>query len=193
MDVIACCGARCKAAGATTRAQINTSDHFMRSIRGNTTVIVLAGITAFAFLGVVSFAAINANKALARDAQRLSDINVMRAALSLYSQKNNGFPVSSSPIALGTGNGNVLCSPSRDYTRQGGGPRDGFFPDAKSCDGEQIFLSSVPRNPRPNSAEYVYSATKDGTDYNIIFTLENNFGKLMRGQNCAKSAGITKC
>ena len=163
------------------------------STQGNTTIIVLAAITAFALLGLFSFMAINANKALARDAQRISDMNVIRAALSLYSQKNNGYPVSPSPLPLGIGENKVLCSPSRDHISAGGSPRDGIFKDNAPCNAEQVFLQSIPQNPRPASNEYIYSSTPDGTDYNILFILETNYGALEHGAHCAKSAGITKC
>lgn len=161
--------------------------------KGNTTIIILSAITACALLGLFSFMAINANKALARDAQRISDMNVIRAALSLYSQKNNGYPVSPSPLALGAEDNRVLCSPSRDHISQGGSPRDGIFINSTPCNAEQIFLQSIPQNPRPETFEYTYSSTPDGTDYNILFILETNYGTLEHGAHCAKSAGIVKC
>lgn len=161
--------------------------------KGSTTAWILGGITAFALLGIAAFAGINANKALARDAERLSDINVIRAALSLYSQNNNGYPSVSPTMPLGINNGTVLCSPSRGRLGESGNPREGFFKDELFCNPDEVFLSPVPKNPMPNSADYMYISTQDGTDYNIVFELENALGPLEKGTNCAKSAGIVKC
>lgn len=165
----------------------------MKNQKGNTPIIILSCITAFALLGIAAFSSINANKSLARDAQRLSDINIIRAGLSLYSQNNNGFPITDSFIPLGGLSAKILCTPSRTHISNGISPREGFFSDVSVCNPGSIVLSDIPSNPAPPQEPYNYTSTPDGTDYKIIFILENNFGSIQKGTNCATSVGITKC
>ncbi|MFA6429125.1 MAG: prepilin-type N-terminal cleavage/methylation domain-containing protein [Patescibacteria group bacterium] len=131
---------------------------FRTQSRGFTLLELLIVIAAFGLIVALGAMSLTSARARMRDAQRISDMNVMRSALNLYWLDKATYPINQEGVRLheaGTGS-DVFTS-------------DGFVP-AESAK-PPVFLESVPVGPK--SAEYyVYKGSENG--YSIRFVTERD-------------------
>lgn len=113
-------------------------------------VIAIIGL-----LATASVLALGSARAKARDAKRVSDVQVLRSALEQYWLTNASYPSASSPMDVGTGSEAVLTS-------------NGFEADP----GTGTFYLRVPVGPLANE-RYQYQSTVT-TGFAIRFTTEQN-------------------
>lgn len=110
--------------------------------------------------------------AQARDAQRVSDVQQVRAGLERYFHDHDRYPEAAEAVALGRGTARCL-------------DEDGL---GEACDdGGTAYLSPVPADPGDGS--YVYSAP-EGLTYQITFRLERSLANLAAGPHVADPEGI---
>lgn len=108
-----------------------------------------------------------------RDSQRVSDINSLQGALQAYAADHGGkYPVAVLPQVLGSDTSRTLSSA-------------GFGAQAQGT----LYLATVPQNPMPNGADYLYDSV-DGSTYTITFRLEAGSGTLAAGDHQAAPGGI---
>lgn len=121
--------------------------------RAFTVLEILIVLAVFGLLATLAIISLNGARASMRDAQRLSDVSVMRAALSQYWLDKATYPESGG-ADLGQGDAQVFGS-------------SGF---AATADGSQtVYIQRVPSGPR--SGEYYhYRGGSDG--YSIRFQTE---------------------
>lgn len=110
-------------------------------------VIGIIGLTA-----TIAIAAVGGARAKARDEKRVTDLKQIQKALELSFEPGSGYPVTASPLEIGTGATDVLCA---------FGPDVSFEPDQApaNCDANRVFMGLVPGNPTPNGAPYMYRST----------------------------------
>lgn len=131
----------------------------MKNRTAFTLIELLVVIAIIGLLATISVLVLNGARAKSRDAKRVSDIQVMRAALEQHWLEQAAYPAAATAINLGTGNAKALTS-------------NGFEAVATGA----VYLPLVPVGPRSNEY-YVYSSTVS-TGYAIQFTAEGatNFG-----------------
>lgn len=120
---------------------------------------LLVVIVIIILLGTISVVALNDQRATARDSQRISDIRQIRTALEFYRNDAGSYPVAQTPLILGVGNIQKLCSKAED----------GFVSSQTSCADAGTFMSNIPADPL-SGQKYVYTGSADG--YDIVFKLE---------------------
>lgn len=123
-----------------------------RTRAGFTLIELLVVIAIIGFIATVSVAAVGGARAKARDEKRATDLAQVRKALELAFEPGSGYPVTASPIALGTASADVLCALGTTVQ---------FASDAGAgnCDDGKVFMGLVPANPTPNGADYAYRST----------------------------------
>ncbi len=127
---------------------------------GFTLIELLVVIAIIGLLATVSVLMLNNARAKSRDAKRLSDVQVVRAALEQHWLEKAAYPSASPGVNLGVGNAQVLGS-------------NGF--EAAPGTGT-VYLQTVPVGPRAGEY-YVYESTVS-IGYAIRFTteLDNTYG-----------------
>lgn len=122
---------------------------------------------------------ISYSHAKVRDAKRLSDVKQIQAALELYFNDHNQYPVSTNSITLGEGSScvSVPCLVLGDQ---------GFSGNAQGI----TYMPQVPANPAPNGTPYMY--VSDGKMYFIQFSLERELGAYTAGTLCAQPSGVSQ-
>jgi type II secretory pathway pseudopilin PulG len=126
------------------------------------TLLELAGVVLIILvLALISFVALNGQRAKARDAKRISDIRQLRTALEFYYSDEGEYPVISQPLILGQASGSKLCSKAEG----------GFVTVDTVCKQETTYMSEVPSDPFPGKF-YTYLGALDG--YDLAFTTEKD-------------------
>ncbi|MEO5927911.1 MAG: type II secretion system protein [Patescibacteria group bacterium] len=132
-------------------------------------VLVIIGI-----LGAVAMYALGVSRSTSRDAKRVSDISVMRSALTQYWLQKASYPISD-PVDLGkTGSGAVGLTSTGFTGPEGGGV---------------VILQRVPVGPKAN--EY-YRYTGAASGYSIRFTTERVTAFGPEGTYYAHASGVDK-
>jgi len=145
--------------------------------KGFTLIELLVVIAIIAILSTVVMAGLNSARAKGRDAKRLSDIKAVQAALELFYDSCNGYPVETGGTILATG---AASGASLGPNTPCPAPGSGVFSQ---------FMNPLPLNPTPNGANYVYTAATSAT-YTITFSLEGAAGSLASGAHTASPSGI---
>lgn len=147
--------------------------------------LVIVGI--IGLLGTLAAIALDSARERARDAKRLADVVRTQAALELYFNDKNSYPVVSESSALGQTATRCLSS-------------SGF--EAR-CDAasETVYMDPVPGTPEDGLQELVsctdiasaYCYRGDEDTYRIEFELENENPEagLVSGVNCATETEVT--
>lgn len=136
-------------------------------------------------LGLMAVVAVSTARSRTRDAVRLSDVRQTQAALELYFNDANSYPVTTEALALGGASAGCLNE-------------DGF---TSSCGGSaSIYLDTVPVTPTAglgglstcSGAKNAYCFQGSDTQYQIQFELEhdNPVLGLTAGLNCATPGGL---
>ena len=135
-----------------------------------TIVELLVTVTIIAVLSSLAVVSFKSARVKARDTQRASDIKQIQIALEAYARNrlDGRYPVTSSANIQG------LCLDST-----------GLVP---TC-GDTIFMSTIPSNPLPGGADYIYNSD-DGFSYTLTYQLEGPVGSLPAGVATATPGGI---
>ncbi|MCX6780774.1 MAG: type II secretion system protein [Candidatus Magasanikbacteria bacterium] len=118
----------------------------------------------------------------ARDATRLSDLDITRRALEDYFHSNNRYPQAPTPILLGSTGYKVICA----------GTPTGFAETRSACGGSTVYLDPVPTPPLPEPAQlsgYSYTSINPNNTYTIDAALEGAVNGL-QGKVQISPAGI---
>lgn len=146
--------------------------------------LVITGIVGL--LGTLAAVALDSARERARDAKRLADVVRTQAALELYFNDNNSYPVVEEATALGQSVTACLGS-------------SGF---AAGCDSESetVYMNPVPSTPQDGLKELVtcsdtasaYCYVGGEEVYSIEFELENENPEagLVNGVNCATESEV---
>ncbi len=131
-------------------------------------VIVFVGI-----LAAVAIYSLNVTRAMSRDSKRVSDISVIRAALSQHWLQKAAYPVSDG-VDLGApgANADVLAG-------------NGFVASDQAVD--PLFLQSIPTGPKAGEY-YFYKGSASG--YSIRFTTERVTAYGPAGTYFAHASGV---
>ncbi|MCX6793084.1 MAG: type II secretion system protein [Candidatus Falkowbacteria bacterium] len=132
---------------------------------GFTFVEVITTVAIIGVLATIAAISIRALQMNGRDARRVSDINEIRNALSLYYSKYNQYPTSITP-----------------------GQR---FQLGNTIFMEKVPSNPTPRNDgNCNDSEYIYETQNNNISYTINFCLGDNFADIRYGNNQAVPEGI---
>jgi prepilin-type N-terminal cleavage/methylation domain-containing protein len=143
--------------------------------QGFTILELLVVIAAVGILAAVAIYSLNVTRAMSRDAKRVSDISVIRAALTQHWLQKATYPIAD-PVDLGrAGTGaEVLAS-------------NGFAAKGQAI--EPIFLQQIPVGPKANEY-YRYHGSAQG--YSLKFTTERATAYGAPGTYYAHSGGVDK-
>lgn len=111
----------------------------------------------FAVLGLfaaISVTILNHARIRSRDAKRVSDIQVIRAALEQHWLRNAAYPLHSEAVHLGGSDALVLTS-------------EGFWGEATG----EVYLANVPTDPK-SSWGYYYMSDSPSIGYSLQFQTE---------------------
>ena len=134
---------------------------------------LLIALLIVGILGAVAVYAINVQRAMSRDSKRISDVSVMRAALSQYWLQKASYPLSEG-VNLGlTGSGAERLA----------GDGLGSLEDNT----QPIFLDRFPTGPKSNEY-YAYRANERG--YSLRFITERSTAYGPAGTFFAHSSGV---
>lgn len=145
----------------------------MQKRKGFTLIELLVVIAIIGLLSTLAVVSLNNARQKSRDAKRVADIKQIQTALELYFVDQDGYPVETSAVSLGTTGYTTLGSAS------------GW---SGSCGGT-CYMGQVPSNPSPGGSAYSYTSA-DGSTYSITFTLEGPTGQLAAGAHTATPSGI---
>lgn len=115
------------------------------------TIIELIVVTAIiaVLLSVISVSIVGA-KAKGRDARRVSDMNELAKALSLYNNNHNRYPIQTTQILLTSSD-----------------------PVSATLEGDGV-ISNVPKDPLSSARDYTYISDLTGNSYILTFCTETN-------------------
>ena len=162
----------------------------MTNRKGFTLIELLVVIAIIGVLSTLAVVALNSARQKSRDAKRVSDIKQIQTALELYFGDQNGYPSTAAAIQLG--DGTACTGPAACDTLSS---TNGFAASAAGT----TYMGSVPANPTPGGAVYVYCSATSATpgtcaasieSYMITFTLEGATGGLATGAHTATPSGI---
>lgn len=125
-------------------------------------LIVLAAVGLLILLGSIL---LGTARERARDAKRLSDLDVTRRALEEYFHNNNRYPQAPTPIQLGSEGYKVICA----------GTPSGFAETRSACGSSSVYLDPVPAPPEPQPEQlqgYHYTSINPNNTYTIDAALE---------------------
>ncbi len=145
----------------------------MKRVRGFTILEMLVVIAFVGILAAIAIYALNITRAGTRDSKRLSDVSVMRAALSQYWLQQATYP-QSAPVDLGK------PETSTDKLAVGG-----FV--AADNPASPVYLNSVPRGPGSNEY-YRYHGSSSGYSLRFVTERQTVYGKA--GAWFAHSTGV---
>lgn len=169
----------------------------MKKQKGFTLIELLVVIAIIGLLSTLAVVALTSARSKARDAKRVADIKQVQTGLELHFADTGGkYPNGTKSLGDPT-SASSLC----DLGFTGSGDETQC---AKATN--TVFMSNVPRDPNAPLAtptacsasvttvgcEYGYSSVDPNSAYNIQFVLENNFGDLQKGLNCASQDGMVK-
>jgi len=119
------------------------------AFRAFTLIELLLVIAIIGLIATVSIAAVGGARAKGRDEKRVTDLKQIQKALELSFEPGSGYPVVASPLTIGAGATDVLCSK---------GAVTSFVADqsAGNCDVGKVYMGLVPMNPTPNGSDYAY-------------------------------------
>lgn len=143
--------------------------------RGFTILELLVVIAAVGILAAVAIYSLNVTRAMSRDAKRVSDISVIRAALTQHWLQKASYPAAD-PVDLGrAGTGaEVLAG-------------NGWATSDQAI--EPIFLQRIPTGPKANEY-YRYHGSAQG--YSLKFTTEKETAYGAAGTYYAHSGGVDR-
>ncbi len=129
---------------------------------GFTILEVLIVLAVFGLLAAFAVFSLNTARERTRDAQRLSDVSVLRSALNQYYLENNTFPLSGG-VLLGQAGAKTQMLTSSGFAAQG---------EAQG----KTYLERVPVGPKANEF-YKYHGSANG--YSLRFQTESDtvYGK----------------
>ncbi|MCR4278600.1 MAG: prepilin-type N-terminal cleavage/methylation domain-containing protein [bacterium] len=139
---------------------------------GFTKLELLIGLAILGVVVSISAFIVNGSRAIQRDAKRVSDITVLRSALSQYWLRNASYP-EMEKIALGSAESGILGMTTEGFVTSGGGG--------------DVILEFIPMGPKKNEL-YVYSGSRNG--YSIQFTTERDTAFGPKGTYYAHSDGV---
>lgn len=129
-------------------------------------VIALIGV-----LMVVGVILLGTARERARDAKRLSDIDVIRRSLEEYYFNNNRYPQAPAPVVMGSNGYKVLCA----------GTQTGFSETRSACGGSTVYLDPIPVPPEPQPSQltgYQYVSAAPFNTYSVSAALEGALNDL---------------
>lgn len=163
-----------------------------RKARGFTLIELLVVIAIIGLLSTLAVVALGNARQKSRDAKRVADIKQIQTAMELYFADKNSYPydgaAGNGTLTLGSGSGARLDTSGWSASTDIDTP---------------VYMQSVPSNPGPGGAAYVYrSYDTAGTAncdaepcgfYSLTFTTEGDpdgGGSLATGTQCATPAGL---
>ena len=154
-----------------------------QSFKGFTLIELLVVIAIIGLLSTLAVVALNSARIRSRDAKRASDIRQVTTALAVGYTELNQYPNGANGSAvLGSATATILCKDNNTP------PNVIWTNDQTNC--ASIYMGKVPAPPpSPINDQYVYFAPDDQS-FSIVFTLEQDIGDLLAGQNCANEKGI---
>lgn len=147
----------------------------MRKNKGFTLIELLVVIAIIGLLSALAVVSLNSARQKSRDARRVSDIKQIQTALELFYDDTGAYIDADEAITLGDATHGCL-------------DEDGLA--TPPCDGDNIYMVSVPADPG-TSTTYSYLAA-DPVDYAITFTLESGVAGL-DGTACTATSGGLSC
>ena len=130
-------------------------------------LVVIAIIVILTTLTTLSY---NSTRVKARDAQRVSDVGKIMAALEAYYNKNNTYPLT----AVMTAGGSL-------------------------ADSSTVYMALIPTNPTPvndgncpaSGYNYLYAQDNGGSSYHLLFCLGGSSDPYSSGKNIATPKYVT--
>lgn len=138
---------------------------------GFTVIELLIVLAAFGLLILVGSILLGTARERARDAKRLSDLDITRRALEEYFYNNNRYPQAPTTVELGTTGYKVICS----------GTPSGFAETRSACGNASVYLDPIPTPPEPQPVQlqgYRYTSTGPNNTYTIDASLEGTLNGL---------------
>lgn len=123
---------------------------------GFTLIELLVVIAIIGILASVILASLNAARAKARDARRLSDLKQVQTALSMYYSDNGNYP---STGGIGWAN----CTTTWGGGGHGTSGASGYIPNLAPT-----YIPALPLDPKPTEPSSCYVYTSNGTDYMFL-------------------------
>ena len=153
--------------------------------RGFTLIELLVVIAIIGLLSAVVLASLNATRAKARDAQRLSDATTLQNALELYANDHGGqYPVTGSSVYYGH------CSGTWPAGHTGRTGSTGYIPDLAPT-----YIAALPIDPSAcgsitqyGSTNYGYVYVSDGKDYMLMTGYGSVEAQACPGSSCRRPA-----
>ncbi len=139
---------------------------------GFTLIELLIVIAIIGLLAAISIVVLNGARQKSRDAKRVSDISVIRAALEEHWLRAASYPSEPTPINLGTGDAESLTSNGFEASPTG-----------------EIFLARVPVGAK-SGEYYTYQSDNPNVGYTITFTTEGKTSYGPGGTYYAHSTGV---
>jgi prepilin-type N-terminal cleavage/methylation domain-containing protein len=140
--------------------------------RAFTLVELLVVIAIIGLLAAVSVMILNGARRNSRDAKRVSDVQIIRAALEQHWVERAAYPLSASPVSLGTGTYQSLTSNGFEATPTG-----------------SVYLERVPVGAR-SGEYYTYECDTGTAGYTIQFTTEGQTSYGAAGTYYAHSSRV---
>lgn len=145
-----------------------------RNLSGVTIPELLIGVLVIGIVVAIFTYALGVQRAMSRDAKRISDVSVLRAALSQHWLQKASYPVTDG-LYLGQPDGAQRLTGS------------GFAPAGDNT--LPIFLENLPTGPK-SGEYYAYRGTNSG--YSLRFTTERETAYGMAGTYYAHSSGVDR-
>jgi len=123
----------------------------MQNKKGFTLIELLIVIAIIGILSSIAVVSVGNVRRFARDSKRLADIRQIQTALEMYFNENNAYPLGTAidtDLVLGSDATKALCN--------SGAPGYRGFDTQQNCGGVTMYLATVPANPVPGGANYVY-------------------------------------
>jgi prepilin-type N-terminal cleavage/methylation domain-containing protein len=160
------------------------TDNF--SARGFTLIELLTVVGIIGVLSSIGAVSYSSARSVARDARRLAAVRQIQAALEVFYDANGHYPADGLAGSLGLVLGGEGAAALTDAGFGDAGPAGGFS-----------YLSTVPANPLPYGAPYVYRSLdgaggdceKGCRSYALLFWLERGYQEYDRGPHALAPLG----